>query len=422
VNREIAASGGASIAVLSALNTLVSFVVPWLVVTELGMGGESDALFASSVVPQLMVNVICASLPYVLVPLLVQSAPASFFVLVSTYCLSVSGGLAVLAAIVGLASPVWVEWIFPGFSQENQVVASSLIAIQCIGIAFTGVASVLSAAYNSRRKFVYPVWCAFASSAIAAVGFLLSFERFGIFAAAWAMTLRPIIFTVLQFPIAIPPKWPDFSHHDFLAGLRRLWPISAGSSYYKTDQLVDRFLASLAVPGALSTLHLAQQLYGAANQIVVASIANPAMPKFVGLALGSKETYWKFVRVVMIRVSLIGAVFYAVICIFGKPILGSVFGGGNFGADDADQLWLMLLALGMAWMAGLVGQVISNAFYATGDTRTPTVIGAIGFTLGIGIKVIGFFLLGVVGIALATGIYSIGNAIAMIVVQRNRLR
>src|SRR6266513_6045890 len=56
--------------VLTSLNTLAVFAYQWYVVTVLGARESSDALFASMVIPQLLLNVISGSLTYVLIPTL----------------------------------------------------------------------------------------------------------------------------------------------------------------------------------------------------------------------------------------------------------------------------------------------------------------------------------------------------------------
>jgi peptidoglycan biosynthesis protein MviN/MurJ (putative lipid II flippase) len=73
----------------------------------------------------------------------------------------------------------------------------------------------------------------------------------------------------------------------------------------------------------------------------------------------------------------------------------------------------MLIALGGVLVGGAVGQVLSSSFYAFGDTSTPTRVGVAGFTLGLILKVGGFFLEGIHGIAVGTSAYYMINAVAL---------
>src|SRR5262249_32277605 len=158
-------------------------------------------------------------------------------------------------------------------------------------------------------------------------------------------------------------------------------PLSAGSAYYKTDQLVDRILASLAPAGMLSLLHLAQQVYSAANQIVVASIAAPLIPELTRCASHTPDRYWRDVRRLLLQMVGIGVLGFALLLFPGKFVLSLLFEHGSFTASNVQTLWILMIALGLLWVAGLSGQVLSNAFYAAGDTSTPTKIGVIGFTI-----------------------------------------
>ena len=55
---------------LSAANIGIAFLFQWYVLTQLGPGIETDALFAGMTLPQLVLTVISGSLMHVLVPLL----------------------------------------------------------------------------------------------------------------------------------------------------------------------------------------------------------------------------------------------------------------------------------------------------------------------------------------------------------------
>src|SRR3972149_2559662 len=58
------------LALLSAASIGLTILFQWVVLTQVGPGPETDALFAGTTVPQLVLAVISASLTHVLVPLL----------------------------------------------------------------------------------------------------------------------------------------------------------------------------------------------------------------------------------------------------------------------------------------------------------------------------------------------------------------
>jgi peptidoglycan biosynthesis protein MviN/MurJ (putative lipid II flippase) len=124
----------------------------------------------------------------------------------------------------------------------------------------------------------------------------------------------------------------------------------------------------------------------------------------------------------MIALLGLGTLVFLLVAYPGRQLLAIVLKYGAFGEPEISQLWTIMLALGLVWGSGLVGQVLSQSFYAISDTDTPTKIGVIGFTLGIPLKVAGFHYYGVVGIAIATGLFATGNAIAMYTILRHRIK
>jgi putative peptidoglycan lipid II flippase len=111
----------------------------------------------------------------------------------------------------------------------------------------------------------------------------------------------------------------------------------------------------------------------------------------------------------VVVLSLTGVLY--LLALSGLPLVDYLL--SNVLGEDLWTFWLILLALGGMLIAGGTGQVLSSAHYATGDTRTPTRIGVIGFTVGISLKATGLLTLGLVGIALGTSVYYVLVAFAL---------
>ena len=86
----------------------------------------------------------------------------------------------------------------------------------------------------------------------------------------------------------------------------------------------------------------------------------------------------------------------------GEPILRLMIGYEGITAANVHTLWWILLALSGVMIGGACGQVVSGAFYAIGDTRTPTVAFIATYTVYIPIKIVVFMRYGVIGLAFAT--------------------
>jgi putative peptidoglycan lipid II flippase len=413
---------GAVLASISASGILVNLAYQWYVLTRVGPGSHTDALFAGMMVPQLMLAVVAGSLNYVLVPLLATEDERSRGHLAWTLFQSMVLFWGLLAAVLILLAPWWVPLTVPGFDQPTTRLAISLSQIQLIGLLFTGVAGVQAAAYQARHQFVLaeagPLF-----AALVGFGFVIwGLPRMGIAAAAWATVIRSACQSALQMRALGPYRLPS-RHPSLRVAWSRMVPLLSGASYYKADGFVDRLLASMGPSGALSLYHLSLQLYSSAHTVLNRAVVAPAVPL---LARSASTGQWReFTRVSRrrLRAMLIVTLGLIPVLVFlGRPLLSLVLAHGQFSQARIHELWWILVLLAGVWVGGAAGQVLSTSFYASGDTRTPTRIGVVGFTVAIGLKLIAFWYFGIPGLAVAASLYYLGNTVALLLTLRRDLR
>ncbi len=396
---------------LAGINVLLAFFYQWYVLTAIGPGLETDALFAAMAVPQILLAVVAGSMTQVLVPLLSIENRDNFQKAAWNFFQGIGLILGALVLLLFITAAEWVPWTVPGFSCVTQSLTIKLVRIQLVGTVFMGLNGVAWSAYHSRQRFIW----AEVSPVIGTLGgfaFLIwGLSRFGIAAAAWAMVFRSAIQTILLLPGMGGYRFPDWKNSTFREAWRRLYPLLLGTTYYKTGELVDRFLASMAPAGQLSLLYFANQIYLAGNLILSKAFAAPMVPL---LARKASEKKWfifrqishnRFLCVLGISVAILAFIFFS-----GSSLYSFLFGHGRFTIDEVLTLHHLLLALAGVWVGGAVGQILASSFYAKGNTGTPTRIGVFGFTLGLGLKAAGFWLWGVLGIAAGTSLYYLINA------------
>jgi len=408
---------------LAGVNILLAFFYQWYVLTVFGPGLKTDALFAGMVVPQLLLAVVTGSLTQVLVPLLTIEEESNFQKEGWNFFQGIGLIFGLIAVFFYVTAATWVPWTVPGFNLETKLLTISLVRIQLVGMVFMALNGVAWSAYHARQKFVWAEMSPVLGT-MAGFAFLIwGLPRFGIIIAAWAMVLRAVIQTILLLPGLGGYRAPDWRTNTVREAWRRLYPLLLGTTYYKTGDLVDRFLASMAPVGQLSLLHFANQIYLAGNLILSKALAAPMVPL---LAKKASEKKWlSFQKISQNRffwtLVLTVAVF---ICILfsGAPVLSFLFGHGQFTIDEVLTLRWLLVALVGVWVGGALGQILSSSFYAKGNTRTPTKIGIFGFTVGLGLKVVGFLYWGVLGIAAGTSLYYLLNAFLLKLALKQRLK
>src|SRR5882672_11293037 len=162
-----------TLALLAGTNILVTLLFQWYVITQLGVGLETDALFAGMAVPQIILLVVSSSLTHVLVPLLATEDSGTFRQNAWGFFLGISGIFAVLALLLSVSAGFWVPWLVPGFSKAGQSLTVSLTRIQLLGMIFTAAVSVLWSVYHARQQFI---WVELSTLLSSAIGLALLFK------------------------------------------------------------------------------------------------------------------------------------------------------------------------------------------------------------------------------------------------------
>lgn len=412
-----------SLGFLSGANLFILFLFQAYILLLLGPGTETDALFAGMALPQLALAIISGSLMHVLVPFLAGEEEGGIREDVWGILLIVTLAFGAISAILYSFAAYWVPLIVPGFSRTGITLTIRLTRIQLIGVSFTAVTGVLWALYHARKQFLWAEFSPLAGNLIGLGCLYFALPRFGIVAAAWILVLRTFLHMVLLLPGLPAYRTPNLSNPT----LRQVWsqikPLLLGSAYYKTDLLIDRFLSSMAPPGGLSLLYLAQQLYSAANEIVNKAIAAPMVPV---LASHAKNQDWPAFHATYRRrilwMGFLTAGGYLLLLITGELFLRLLIGRGIVTEHNVSRLYFILVCLGGVFIGGALGQILSTAFYAKMDTVTPTKIGAVVFTVGIVLKVAGSIAFGVPGIAAGTSAYFLLAAAALYLSLERTLR
>lgn len=411
-----------TLAGLAICNAVLAVLMPWFIVTRLGVGIATDAFFASGALPQLIFLVASFSLTQVLVPLLATESEENFRRDAWSLFLGISGIFTVAAAILFVTASFWVSLIVPGFSDEARDLAVTLSRIQLLAMIGNVAVIVLWSVYYARQKFLWTeVSSVFANCA--GLAFLFwTLPRYGIVSAAWATVLSLGLKVLMLMPGLGRWEWPRWDSFVIKEAWHRVKPFLLGQTYAKSDPLIDRFLTSLTVAGNLSLLYIGQQVYSSINLVVTKAIATPSVPR---LAITAKGGDWSsFRRIYRHRLVWMLAITVAAtagLFVVGEPVLRLMIGHGGITAKNVHELWWILVALAGVLIGGASGQVVSGAFYAIGDTRTPTMLFIVTYTIYIPIKILVFLRYGVIGLAVVTSIHLAVNFLLQLVMLELRV-
>lgn len=321
-----------------------------------------------------------------------------------------------LLLFVGGSLPFWLPLIFPGFDGLQKEAAMFYCLVLLVAAAFNTQSAILTVALRASNRFMAAEFIALLGTVLSLAAMYLALPLWGLTAAVWIGLARSVLVYVAQMSLA---NWPPLSFTKGWA-CKETWilmrPLLFGASIYKTAPLVDRYWASLAPAGGITTLSLAQTAMGALATILERAICMPITPSLSrhvaqGDYVGLRRTY----RSGIFRITF-AVVCFAILLVALKPMFVVVTATVlNIKSEAALIVWLICLLLMGYLHVAASGTVVVAAFYAMGNTKTPVKIGVIGFIASVGIKSFGYLIFGIPGLVFATSIYYISNMIAMCV-------
>ncbi len=392
-------------ALLTAGNLSVSFVLNWYLLIRLGATVNTDVVFAALLIPQMVVMVMISVMGKALIPhfssMTQQDQQDSAWGLVQWAMILLGVG----AWVLSLTGHQWLGVFFFGFSDKAQNLLVELFRILVWMIPLqAGFGVTQSLAYAQGRFFRAEI-SSLVGSLLALLAFLFLFPSLGVKGFAWALVLRiAVSFGGIGGVLGVF-RPVHFRKVISRALLHRIGILTGGAAIYKLTYLVDRVLSSLAPVGQLSLFNVGQQVFNAGEIVLQRSIANPALVHLSRrVQEGDEESARSLYLRGFLQTLLLGVFSFVVLVVLGFPLLKIVFYKGQMDLGDVHLLWVLMMAMGGQLLSPVL-LVMANRFYSKGDVWTPTWVGVLGLPLAISLRFLFFNSWGTVGIALATSLY-----------------
>ncbi len=394
------------LSVLVVTNVAMQFLFQWYIIRAFGVGIESDAFFSSMALPQFVLLVLSGSLSIVLIPILTTFTEKQFYSAAWTYFISTAIFFGVLALILYFSANWWVSKLYPGFNGEGLQLSITLSKIQLISMVLSATLSVLWAVHSAKENFYLIESTSIIANIFSFVFLILVVKYFDIYTASYVFVLRG--FLQIIFLISILGKYNkvEFKAELFYGTWVKMKPLILGNLYYKTDALVDKYLTSSSISGHLTLLNIAQQLYAAGNSILTKIIVNTMVPSMARAHIA--KDYKLFNSIYKKRLwtaIMISVLTFIIFVLVGKPMLRILFNFQKFTESSVSELWWLMILLFGYWIGGLLGAVTSSTFYAKGNTKQPTIIGVVTYSVYIPAKIFCYFKFGIKGLALSITVY-----------------
>jgi putative peptidoglycan lipid II flippase len=439
-NRQIARAAG-TIMVTFIFVKLVGLLANMLLANAFGTSDQKAAFDAANRVSETLFNLVAGgALASAFIPtfttLLTRDRRDEAWRLASAISNLVLLVLTTLALLSAIFAPWVVTHLLARFDDPAQVsLTVDLLRIQIVSAVIFGLSGLGMGILNAHQRFLAPAL----APAMYPLGIIFGVEvlakrmGMGIQGVAWGVVIGALLHLLIQLPqLARAPGRryiPSLGLH--LPAVREvlilMGPRLLGVAVVQLNFWINTLVASQYPPG-LAAINYGFALMMMPEAAIAQSIAIAALPTFSAqVAAGRREEMRRSLATTLRGVLLLSIPASIGLMLLRRPLVALIYGRGMFSEESIE-----LVAWALLWYAaGLVGhclvEIVSRAFYALHDTRTPVAVGVAAMSLNVALSLVFYQWFARMGLpphgglalanTLATGLETAG----LLVLMRRRL-
>ncbi|MCM0647439.1 murein biosynthesis integral membrane protein MurJ [Clostridium swellfunianum] len=402
--------------IITVLSKAVGFMRESLIASAFGATYKTDAYNVAIIVPSMVYGLFGGAISTTFIPILNESLAKKGKEDSLEYANSVMNILFIFSFILfiigGIFSSELVSFIAPKFTEETHKLAVVLTQISVVNIVFITLNSGFEAILQSLGEFVVPSLSGFITS-LPIIIYIMLGANFGIEGLIIIFVFGTFMQVLIQIPWLLKNKYKfrlkvNFRDNRLKTMLLLLGPVLLGSGVSQINTLVDRNMASGLPEGSIAALGFANVISNMLYSIFITTIVTviyPTMSKESGVENREKFKYLILKAINTISIIIVPATIG--VMILRIPIINILFKRGAFDirAVNMTSEALLYLCIGLLFIG--IRDILSKAFYAIQDTKTPMFNAIIGIVINIIANLILVKSMGIGGLALGTSLSSI---------------
>lgn len=400
-NRQIARATGL-VMIAFIISNLVGLVRGIVITQAFGTSAGFDSFNAANRIAEMLFNLVAGG------------ALGSAFIPMFTSFLAKedrAGAWRLASAVINLVFLVLVVtsvlgWIFapqiikdglfmlvPGSDPVQEQLTVRLFRIMLPSVVLFGISGLVMGILNAHQNFLIPSIAPAFYSLGMIIGTLFFPKEWGIERLAMGAVLGALMHLVVKLPLL--RRLPERAYHAIL-GLkdravmevfRLMGPRLLGVAVVQLNFIANTIIALGQPEGSVSAIALAFSLMLMPQMAVAQSAAIASLPTFSAqVALGREDEMRKSLASTLRMIIMLSLPAAVGLILLRYPLIQLLYQRGEFTARSTEMVsWALL------WYAvGLVGhglvEILSRAFYALHDTRTPVTVGVVTMGLNIGLS------------------------------------
>jgi putative peptidoglycan lipid II flippase len=439
-NRQIARAA-ATLMVSFVLAKLIGLLSNILLGRAFGATATVDAYFAANRFSETLFNLVAGgALASAFIPtfttLLEQDDRNGAWRLASAIATMVLLVLT-LGGVLGWIFAPWVarNLLVSGFDDPAQLqLTVDLLRIQLPSAVIFGLSGLVMGILNAHRSFFFPALAPALYPLGVIFGITALAPTMGIYGVAWGVVIGAVLHLLIQVPGLLRLQGLHFTPGIRLVSpavrevLLLMGPRLVGVGVVQLNFWINTVIASGLPEGSIAAIQWGFMLMMMPQAAIAQSIAIAALPTFSAqVARGKAEEMRHSLATTLRGVLLLSLPASVGLILLRRPLVALIYQGGMFTDQSTDMLtWALLW-----YAAGLVGhcvvEIISRAFYALHDTRTPVMVGVAAMSLNAVFSLLftrlfaGAGLMPHGGLALANSLATALEMAALLVLMHRRL-
>ncbi len=415
------------VGVASLVSRLVGLMRERVFTTTFGAGDTFDAFVAAFRIPDLIFNlIVIGALSAAFIPLFTdkivkgkKGTEEAFDFAAAVFNIMVLG-VVVLSVVYAVFAHQFLPFIAPGFTGEKLKLTIMLSRVMALQPVLLAMSFVFSGVLNSYKRFVAYAMAPILYNVGIIIGVLYLVPIFGVSGLAWGVVLGAFFHVGVQLPSALAVGFrvrPVFASSK--KDLKRLWrmmvPRVFGLGAQQVNLLVVTILGSGLLAGSITAFHLANNIQFIPIGIFGIAFAQAAFPTLAEqVSRGEKkkflDTLTRTFRYILFFVIPVSAFFF----LLRAQIVRVLFGDGAFDWEDTILTFETLKYLVISVFAQATIPLLTRAFYARQDTKTPVIISIIAMVLNVSLAFYLSPIFGVQGLALAFSVSAIVHLVMLL--------
>lgn len=432
-NKQIGANVAKATGIILIINLLVKilgFLRETFIAGAFGASEITDAYLAAYTLPYFLQAILGSALVTAVVPVITKHFVAGKneeAYKVGSSIINITAILLAAISFIGIVIAPTLVWLTaPGFDEEVASLTINLARIMFPAVVFMGVGMVITGILNAGYRFAVAAFAPGFSNIIIILTVIFCTSAFGVEGLAYGTLISFAGLLLIQLPFLKKMGFRysftiDWHHPDVQQVLKGIGPIVLGVAVNQIYFAINRIFASGLSEGSISALNFASKLMNLPVGIFVAAVASAIYPALSAFALQkNRQAMCTSLEKGLGMVFLISIPAAVGLIVLRVPIVQLLFERGAF-----DHTATLITAEALLYFSiGLVpvacNMILTRAFYAINDTKTPVILGFWSIVLNV---VCSFLLVGPFahgGLAFANSIAATANTLLLFMVWRKK--